>query len=91
MRSFLILVGSFLLVYFATPWLMYVLLRRVHFSNPDRTQNGLLILAGIGVCSSLRKRFGDRLPPIWVQRTNQAVEIHQLTDRWRQPVFTSPE
>jgi hypothetical protein len=61
-RSFLILVGSFLLVYFVTPWLMYVLLRWVHFSNPDPIQNGVLILASIGVYSFLRKRLGDRLP-----------------------------
>lgn len=63
-RSFLILVVSFLLVYFVTPWLMYVLLRLVHFSNPGPIQNGVLILASIGVYSFLRKRFGDRLPHI---------------------------
>jgi hypothetical protein len=63
-RSFLIVMGSFLLVYLVTPWLMHFLLQWVPVSHPDRIQSGIMILASIGVYSFLRKRFGDRLPPL---------------------------
>jgi uncharacterized membrane protein (DUF485 family) len=64
MRSFLALVGTFLVVYFATPWLVHFLIGWLPVAHPQRIENGIAILASIGVYSFLRKRFGDKIPPV---------------------------
>lgn len=62
MRSFLILIGTFLVVYFLGPWLSVAILHWLPVEHPERVQSGVAILTTIGVYSFLRRRFGDRVP-----------------------------
>lgn len=63
MRSFLNLIGTLLMVYFLAPWLAVAILHWLPVEHSDRLHIG--DAATIGVYSFLRRRYGDRVPPVW--------------------------
>ncbi len=64
MRSAGILIGTFLLVYFVTPYLVEWLLALLPVEQPDRLTSGVAILATLAVYALLRRTLGDRMPRI---------------------------
>lgn len=64
LRRLLLLIGTFLLVYFLAPWLSVKILHLLPVEHPERIQSGVAILTTISVYSYLRRRFGDRVPQV---------------------------
>lgn len=71
MRSFLALIGTYILVYFAVPWLTILLVDWLpiadwfpvaHHLQTIRTITALL--SSVLVYAFLRRRFGDKVPPV---------------------------
>lgn len=64
MRSFLILVATFVTVYLLAPWLAVMVLHWLPVEHPERIQTGVSVLTTIAVYSVLRRRFGKSVPPV---------------------------
>lgn len=64
MRSFLILVATFVTVYLLAPWLAVMVLHWLPVDHPERIQTGVSVLTSIAVYSVLRRRFGKSVPPV---------------------------
>jgi len=66
MRSFLALIGTYILVYFAVPWLAILFVNRLPI-EPELLQTiriSVAFLASVWIYRFLRKRFGDKVPPV---------------------------
>lgn len=64
MRSFLILIGTFLSVYFLAPWLTVTVLHRLPIEHLERYELGVFALTIIAVYTFLRRRFAEHVPRI---------------------------
>lgn len=63
MRSFLVLLGTYLLVYFVAPGLVGAVVWSLPIERPER-YGGLGFLAMIAAYAWLRRVFGNRVPQV---------------------------
>jgi len=64
MRSFLMLLITFVVVYVAAPWVTVLLLHWLPVDHPERLQTSVSILSSIVVYAFLRRHFGEELPHV---------------------------
>lgn len=64
MRSFLILIGTYFVVYFAAPMVTVQLVDWFSLDHSDSMRTGLSILTSLAVYAFLRKRFGQKVPQV---------------------------
>lgn len=58
------LLGTFLLVYFVTPWSVHLVVKWLPIEHPERIVNSIAIIATIVVYRLLRSHFGDKVPQV---------------------------
>lgn len=63
-RSFLVLIGTFILVYFAVPGLAILLVNRLPIQHLQEVRSIIAFLSSVLVYRFLRKRFSDKVPPV---------------------------
>lgn len=64
LKSFGILIGTFVVVYLLTPFAVQMIIRWLPIDHPERVHSGFAILATIAVYNLLRRMLKQKMPGV---------------------------